>query len=415
MNSIKKPPDKYKCIKLPFKSLLYDNQDYTLIFDNILSIHKITIKIYQLLRLYFLYCFDNYNKLPKLDKVLLRKVKNVIIKKFTKKNLEDKTFLVLKDLYDEPFEKEPKCACFIFEEVFTTIIVSYENNIKNHYFEYVKRFINSFFKDCDKKELFILKNDIIHNTNKTTIYNEWLNEFRNKIIPVCDNEDDKYFHYKNIKDNCYDYLKCMIFMNKELEKSDGKMFQCLPLRNDCIPKSIVIDTSTLNNLFENGKYQKDLVSMKTILWNKYFKIPIKKKNYIFDNTIITDGVSVSLRMIYKDDYEKNILTNAKKTAGRKRGSEENKKLKELKIEKENKLKSLVNKINNKLKGHKITTKKEKELMFNEDNKKIVFEQKIINEKCPYIEDVDKDLLLNKKRVFIDPGKNTLLQMMMVIF
>ena len=38
--------------------------------------------------------------------------------------------LVLKDLYNEPFEKEPKCACFIFEEVFTTIIVSYENNIK---------------------------------------------------------------------------------------------------------------------------------------------------------------------------------------------------------------------------------------------------------------------------------------------
>ena len=36
-------------------------------------------------------------------------------------------------------------------------------------------------------------------------------EFRNKIVPrCCNNEDDKYFHYKNIKDNCYDYLKCMI-------------------------------------------------------------------------------------------------------------------------------------------------------------------------------------------------------------
>ena len=73
-------------------------------------------------------------------------------------------------------------------------------------------------------------------------------------------------------------------------------------------------------------------------------------------------------------------------------------IKELKIEKENKLKSLVTKINNKLKGYKITTKKEKELMFNEDSKKIVFEKKIINERCPYIEDVDKKLLLNKKEL-----------------
>ena len=36
MNTLKKPPDKYKCIKVHFSSLLKDNIDYSIIFDSII-------------------------------------------------------------------------------------------------------------------------------------------------------------------------------------------------------------------------------------------------------------------------------------------------------------------------------------------------------------------------------------------
>ena len=83
----KKPPDKYKCIKVHFSSLLKDNIDYSIIFDSIVSIHKITIKIYQLLRLYILHCYHQKIQINPIDKILLRKIKNVIIDEFNKNTL----------------------------------------------------------------------------------------------------------------------------------------------------------------------------------------------------------------------------------------------------------------------------------------------------------------------------------------
>ena len=149
----KKPPDKYKCIKVHFSSLLKDNIDYSIIFDSIVSIHKITIKIYQLLRLYILHCYHQKIQINPIDKILLRKIKNVIIQK----KMQDKTYDLLHSLYKEEYEENPKKLCFVFEEVFTTIIVAFENNIKNHYFDYVRRFINSYFSNKDKKELYSVK------------------------------------------------------------------------------------------------------------------------------------------------------------------------------------------------------------------------------------------------------------------
>jgi len=401
----KKPPDKYKCIKVHFSSLLKDNIDYSIIFDSIVSIHKITIKIYQLLRLYILHCYHQKIQINPIDKILLRKIKNVIIQK----KMQDKTYDLLHSLYKEEYEENPKKLCFVFEEVFTTIIVALENNIKNHYFDYLRRFINSYFSNEDKKELYSLKNDIIFNDSKNEKFKLWLNENRNKIIPFT-NDNDSYFHYKNIKENPYLYLEKMIYMNEELEKINGKMFQCMPLRNDCIPKNIVLDTSTLNNIFEKGIYQKELSSMKDFLWSKYFHINVKKKDYIFDHCIITDGVSVSLRFIHKYELNKNIVINQKKTAGRKRGKEKNQLLKQEKEQNNKKIKEIVSNIQENLKSKKVKhgSKFEQKCMTLEDKRDIIIDK---YEEFPYFDDVSKDIFLNKKRVFIDPGKNTLLQMM----
>ena len=63
----KKPPDDYKCIKLPLNKIM--NQEHIHILDNaVLRTHKIVIKAYQLLRLWIL---DNYEKskfIPNINK-----------------------------------------------------------------------------------------------------------------------------------------------------------------------------------------------------------------------------------------------------------------------------------------------------------------------------------------------------------
>jgi len=79
----------------------------------------------------------------------------------------------------------------------TTILTSIENNIKLHFFDYVNRFINSYFKRLYKdqlndkefkkqlfKELHSVKSDIINGTLKSDDkYYDWINEFRYKIVP----------------------------------------------------------------------------------------------------------------------------------------------------------------------------------------------------------------------------------------
>ena len=55
----KKPPDKYNCIKVPFDKIIKDNDTKDKIFDCVVRTNKITIKTYQLLRLWIL---DKYHK-----------------------------------------------------------------------------------------------------------------------------------------------------------------------------------------------------------------------------------------------------------------------------------------------------------------------------------------------------------------
>lgn len=140
----------------------------------------------------------------------------------------------------------------------TTIMTSIENNIKLHFLDYVKRFINSYFKHQyqnrlnDKefkkqlfKELYSVKSDILNGTLKSDKkYHTWINEYRYKIVPQ---SFDKTYHY-DVKCHPQKYLKYMIFMNIELEKIEGKMYQFFPLQTSIIPNHIQIDTKAIIEL-----------------------------------------------------------------------------------------------------------------------------------------------------------------------
>jgi len=165
----------------------------------------------------------------------------------------------------------------------TSILTAIENNIKCHFFDYIRRFINSYFthiyqeeiKNKEfKKQLFTdlkkLKNDIIyHTTTCDSKFHEWLKNNRNNIVPK---EFHKNGYYYDIQVSPQKYFKHMIWMNIELEKIEGKMYQFMPLRTDLIPKFIPLDTKCLIEILvdkDKNKYLKDIEFSK-----EYYGIPI---------------------------------------------------------------------------------------------------------------------------------------------
>jgi len=149
----------------------------------------------------------------------------------------------------------------------TTMITSIENNIKMRFFDYVKRFVNSYFKHLYQdqmenkefkkqlyKEINLVKNDIINNTlTCDEKYHSWLKENRIKIVP----EIFETSYYYDIKVSPYKYLKHMIYMCLELEKLERKSFQFFPIQTNAIPRHIQVDTKALVELFvDTEKHQK---------------------------------------------------------------------------------------------------------------------------------------------------------------
>lgn len=272
-----------------------------------------------------------------------------------------------------------------------TILTSIENNIKLHFFDYVNRFINSYFKHINKdnlndkefkkqlfKELHSVKSDILNGTLKSDEkYHNWLKEYRYKIVPE---QYDKSYHY-DMKCNPQKYIKHMIFMNCELELIGGKMYQFFPLQSSITPNHIQIDTKAVIELLvdkDKKRYNDNVLLYKEILWDKYFTINPKIKDYQFDNTIITDGYATALRFIHKDYVEGELLKKEKMKQARQNAK------------------------------NKDTNKTTKSITKENDNIVPSKEEVIID--FPYIDEVDKNELKGK-HIFIDPGKRTLFTMM----
>ena len=398
--TFKKPPDKYNCIKVSFDKIIKDNNTKNKIFDCVIRTNKITIKTYQLLRLWILDKYHKKEDIPAITEDTIKMAQKSILEKSPGPkpkgdNLE--LFNEFQKFHTFTLENGVNLSQILGYNA-TSIITAIENNIKMHYFDYIRRFINSCFKHKFKeemkdkefkkqlfKDLKKLKNDIINNTTTCdTKYQTWLKENRYSIIPK---EVHKNGYYYDIQIKPQKYLKYMIWMNIELEKIDGTMYQFMPLRSDLIVKHIPLDTKSLIEIFvekDKNKYLCDIENTKDELWKKYFNINISLKNYVFDYTIITDCYSASLRFIHKDRlYEENDKKEKMRNA-----KEEYKDLskQEIEILKKN--------------------KKEEQKQLNK-NKPKVKKVKINYIDFPYIDEVDKNEL-EGKCIYIDPGKRDLL-------
>jgi hypothetical protein len=235
------------------------------------------------------------------------------------------------------------------------IISNIENNIKLHFFNYVRCYVNGTFnyeyddnisqnenferKKQLKSELYHVKEDLINGTlNSDQKYHSWIKEKQTKIFPP-KGDKDKIFA-KNLESKPQQYFKYMIFMNRELEDKKVKTFNVFPLRSSCTPKYITIDTQTIVHLLmkEKGdsKYLKKISTKADIIWHKFFKTEsyiFRKKNYHFNHLIHTDGVGASISFLSDKGNENktNKFTNYNKDYEYKKKLCEGKNKKESKI------------------------------------------------------------------------------------
>ena len=407
---MRKPPDKYKCIKLPINSILNNNEESQNIFntiqDAVYRTNYITTKTSLLLRLW---CLDKYHNgidIPFINENTIKMCMKSLILASSGPKPKNNNLLLLnefKNLHNFTLEDGVNLSS-ILNYYAITILTSIETNIKMHFFDYVNRFINSYFKVFYKdeitntefkkqlfKDLYVVKNDIINGTLKANEkFHNWINEYRFKIVP----EEFEINYYYDVKATPQKYLKYMIFMNIELEKIEGKMYQFFPLQSSIIPNHIQIDTkSVIELLVDKGKkeYLDNIEVNKEFLWDKFFNITQKIKDYKFDNTIITDGYATSLRFIHNDYIEGEKIKKEKMKKGRKDAKE---------MTEEDKEKKKLDK--------KILQDEKKELNKLKQKDKPKKIEKI--QEFPYIDDVEKEDL-EGKHIFIDPGKRSLFTMM----
>jgi hypothetical protein len=146
------------------------------------------------------------------------------------------------------------------------------------------------------------------------MFDDWKNTHLSNILP---NEIKKSIHY-DIKVRPFEYLKGMLYMNSVLEKEESKLFQPLPLRNNIIPKHIILDTASIINLFcpekdkdgnkvKKGELLSNVKDNQNEVWGNFLDMKnkiFKNKYYQFHNQIQTDGISGCLLFIRKDLKDK---------------------------------------------------------------------------------------------------------------
>ena len=414
MNRKEEPPDKYQCLKVPIQKILKSDTDtktLAIINDAVLRTNYITTKSYFLLRLWVLEKYYCNQEIPLITEDTIKMSMKSLVKASAGPKAKGNNLLLLQEFQKlHTFSLEDgKNLSAILDYYTTTMITAIENNIKMNFMDYVKRFVNSYFKSIYKddlqnkdfrkqlyKELQVVKNDIINETLLSDPkYHSWLNKNRYKIVPQ---EYDTSYYY-DVKINPQRYLKYMIFMNLQLEEKEAKMFQFFPLQTQIIPRHIQIDTKSIIELLvdtDKKQYLDNVELNKEILWDKFFTINQYLRKYDFDYTIITDGYAVSLRFLHKDFTNEERIKKDKMKNGKKvlKGLT----TEEKEIKKQDKI-ILKNKIKEENKQKRASQPKQKK----ETKKEIQHE-------FPYIDEVSKELL-DGKHIFIDPGKRSLLTMM----
>ena len=311
----------YTTIKTTLKSVLHNHDEVQPVITNLVfEMNDLMIHSYQFIRLYVLKCYNNNQPLPEInDKFILYCIKTLGVRSNQGVKCKDTDLLeTLQDFYDKEYQPllhhektQLKNMTFLLPYLATQIHTSLSNNTQEHFIQHFLRFINKTTEKIteDKAVLFKFKKLVLECNDETdTMFDEWKTTHLPNILPT---NIKKSVHY-DVKVSPFDYLKGMLYMNTVLEKEEHKLFQPLPLRNNIIPKHIILDTACIISLFcpenaKKGELLKNVKENQYDVWNNLLNLqhkPFKSKHYQFHYQIQTDGISCSLLFIRKDLKDK---------------------------------------------------------------------------------------------------------------
>jgi hypothetical protein len=316
----------YKTLKIPLKTILLNRDTIQPVINNLVfEMNDLVIHTYQFIRLYVLYCYSNNKPLPELNDIFISYcIKTLGNRDNRGKKCKDTELLeTLDDFYKTEYQPllnhektNLKNTTFLLPYLATQIHTSLSNNIQEHFIQHFLRFINKTTNDIteDKQILFQFKKNLMELTNTNELFNLWKDIHLQNIIP----ENVKKSLYYDVKVRPFEYLKGMLYMNSVLEKQESKLFQPLPLRNNIIPKHIILDTACIINLFcpdkdkdgnkiKKGELLSNVKDNQNEVWSNLLNLNhriFKNKYYQFHNQIQTDGISCCLLFIRKDLKDK---------------------------------------------------------------------------------------------------------------
>ena len=310
----------YKTFKIPLKSILVNREIVQpLINDLVFEMNDLVIHTYQFIRLYIL---DKYIKnlpLPELNEsFILYCIKSLGTRDNRGKKGKDTELLeTLEIFYKTEYQlllnhekTDLKNTTYLLPYLATQIHTSLNNNLQEHFIQHFLRFINKTTNEIteDKATLFQFKKQLFDLTETDGMFEKWKETHLPHILP---NGIKKSIHY-DVKVRPFEYLKGMLYMNSILEAQDNKLFQPLPLRNNIIPKHIIIDTASLVSLFcpensKKGELLKKIKENQHDIWNSFLNLNhkiFKNTHYQFHHQIQTDGISCCILFISKDLKDK---------------------------------------------------------------------------------------------------------------
>jgi len=165
----KKPPDKYRTMKCPFVNIIKNKKNIRKIFDVVQRAHKLVIHTYQFLRLWILDYHHHNKQLPTIDENTIRMCFKVLQQDSCGPKPKGNNLLLLNEFeqfYKNEYGKlgyvnkiDGNNLSQILGYCATDMLTNIENNIKQNFVKYIKRFVNSSFKKsiCEQLRLHPLR------------------------------------------------------------------------------------------------------------------------------------------------------------------------------------------------------------------------------------------------------------------
>jgi hypothetical protein len=435
---------KFKSKKLGINSVIQNENLLSALYADIQRLHLLNIYVSHFVKFYYLYSFEsNQDTLDIFDKNAVYKFYSILITGKCKETSLQEAW----DLFKVTLPGDHLVRHYFrglsnhgsYNSLQYSVLI--KNNILFHYLSHVYHFVSMHFrdeiqsireiKDKDEKKrkqlyTFHQKDLIVKSLLDTSFetdkldessqlfleqhrshFTSFLSEAQHDELLLSDEEDvihSKCEYKKWLKTMIYMSKSIEIYMNTKKEPVNYKILQCIPLYSKLIPGNMTFDSRCLAdscNLYasveKEGKF-----TPKTIhnVWDIVFKTTSKawkySKKYIFTGLCQTDGVSISLQYIHQDQYEAYVCKKIKR----------------------NQVGNLVRNMTDeeRVEYHAERDKRQHESRVQQAQNRKEFKKVNKNIKptsrrgIHYIDSIDKELVSTTKKVYIDPGNNTLLAM-----